>query len=290
MRRVALVVLAITFAATARAWSGLRAQAITAGPPTPRGLRIVITTGVFDELDRLADTLPRETVRCLIGAKRGDTVLIDLAWPPPIEHSTRHGVRYQSCPVATIALWHNHLRPATLAAPYACYLSETDIREALEPHAPPVQIVQVNAEVMCWWSRSQITGVREEPILWPLPSQRRGKHVTVASTCDGASEPVPCALIRDGPGSDHVGPPEPAASGWRTSGVEPCDSGPATVRRRSWEGGVRSSVLLAARPGATELAGAHDRLSRAGRSHLAPRTALSGGCIGTAGNSFRPPR
>lgn len=132
MSSVGLVVIAMTFAAMARAEQSVpTARFVAAKQPSPLATRrVVLTAEVFDALGRVADTLKRETVRYLIGAERGESIIIDLAWRPRIESSTRH----------------NDPRPTPLAPAYACYLSETDIREALLPQ--PMQIVQVNSEVM----------------------------------------------------------------------------------------------------------------------------------------------
>ncbi len=101
-----------------------------------RNLRIVLTAEVYEELELLADTLRVETVRCLIGVAQGDSLLIDLAWRPPIHHSTPTGVAYGLCPVATISLWHNHPWTREFEPEYSCYLSQTDIRAAIQSRAP----------------------------------------------------------------------------------------------------------------------------------------------------------
>ncbi len=166
----------------------------TLPPPPPRTLRLEIAPHIFDELDRLADTLRHETVRCLIGRAAGNRAVIDLAWEPPVSYANATRVRYQTCPVATIALWHNHPQLRGLDPEYACYLSATDVREGIRPNAPPVQIVQVTSRVACWWGRHQILEAGEVPILWPLESQRRGKHVTLSDACSRRGGSPPCTL------------------------------------------------------------------------------------------------
>ncbi len=159
-------------------------------------LRLEIVTPIFDELDALADTLHLETVRCLIGIVDGNRAVIDLAWQPPIRFSESTGVVYQSCPRATIALWHNHTELRGVDAEYACYLSQIDLQEASNPLAPIVQIVQVNSRVACWWSKRQVLRAVDQPILWPLETQRRGVHVTLTDACSRWGALPPCSLDR----------------------------------------------------------------------------------------------
>lgn len=179
----------------------LLVQGQPAGPDRGRArrtLRFVLAPHVVEELGALADTLRRETVRCLIGAVQGDSAVVDLAWQPPIDASTPEYVAYQSCPSATLALWHNHLWTREPAPEYACYLSGIDIHAALRPHAPPIQIVQVTSEVACWWVRSQIAPHAREAIVLPRPGQRWGEPVQLsAAACDGAlSDIAACVLLR----------------------------------------------------------------------------------------------
>lgn len=159
-------------------------------------LRLEIAPYIFDELDALADTLHVETVRCLIGTVDGNRAVIDLAWQPPIRFSESTRVVYQSCPRATIALWHNHPELPGVDAEYACYLSRIDLQEASNPLAPLVQIVQVNSRVACWWSKRQVLRAVDQPILWPLETQRRGVHVTLTDACNRWGALPPCSLGR----------------------------------------------------------------------------------------------
>ena len=153
-----------------------------------RDLRIVISDEVFVELGILADTLRVETVRCLIGLAQGDSILVDLAWEPPIQQSTPNSVAYCQCPVATIALWHNHPGTRGSEPEYSCYLSQIDIREAIQSRAPPVQIVQVTEAVSCWWTRAQVAAHADGPVMRPLPRQSVGRfHLWSALAC--ASKP-----------------------------------------------------------------------------------------------------
>ncbi len=159
-------------------------------------LRLEIAPHIFDELDALADTLHVETVRCLIGTLDGNRAVVDLAWQPPIRFSGSTRVVYQSCPRATIALWHNHPELPGIDAEYACYLSHVDLLEASNPLAPIVQIVQVNSRVACWWSKRQVLRAVDQPILWPLETQRRGVHVTLTDACNRWGALPPCSLDR----------------------------------------------------------------------------------------------
>lgn len=160
-------------------------------------LRLIIAPHVSQELDRLADTLQVETVRCLIGVVRARSAMIDLAWTPPIEVSAANRVKYQSCPSATLALWHNHPRFPGEEPEYACYLSATDILEAVRPIAPPIQIVQVTGAVACWWSRRQIARAAARPILFPALHQRWGRPLALdeASCRDELRHLVACMLL-----------------------------------------------------------------------------------------------
>ena len=159
-----------------------------------RNLRIVLTAEVYEELELLADTLRVETVRCLIGVAQGDSLLIDLAWRPPIHHSTPTGVAYGRCPVATISLWHNHPWTREFEPEYSCYLSQTDIRAAIQSRAPPMQMVQVTGAVACWWTRAQVATYADAPVMRPLPRQSRGRfHLWNALACASQTGRVVCS-------------------------------------------------------------------------------------------------
>ncbi len=192
-----IIVLTITVATRAVAQEQLVSRVDNDVSVAPSNtLRLEIAPHIFDELDALADTLHVETVRCLIGTVEGNRAVIDLAWQPPIQFSESTRVAYQSCPRATIALWHNHPELPGVDAEYACYLSNVDLREASNPLAPIVQIVQVNSRVACWWSQRQVLRARDQSILWPLETQRRGVHVTLTDACDRWGALPLCSLDR----------------------------------------------------------------------------------------------
>jgi hypothetical protein len=173
----------------------------------------VLAPHVAEELDALADRQRTETVRCLIGVVQGRTAVVDLAWRPPIDRSTRDYVEYQSCPSATLAVWHNHI-PARGAAPeYACYLSAVDIQEAVGPRAPPIQIVQVTRDVACWWSRTEVLGAPDAPLLFPRPAHLWGQPVQLTeAACRGALRHLPaCRILQACP--QDLG--RPAEECWR---------------------------------------------------------------------------
>lgn len=196
MRRSALLTVGVMLVASGVVAQGQGTSQFGASgrSDSPRGLRIVITGDVYEELELLADTLRLETVRCLIGVAQGDSILIDLAWQPSIQRSTATSVSYQSCPAATIALWHNHPWTREAAPEYSCYLSRTDIREALQPHAPPVQMVHVTASVACWWARAQVAQHADEAIVLPLPNQGSGSvDLWNGIACSAQSDRVVCA-------------------------------------------------------------------------------------------------
>lgn len=136
----------------------------------------------------------QEAVRCLIGLARGDSILVDLAWEPPIQRSTPNSVAFRPCPIATVALWHNHPGTRDSEPEYSCYLSQIDIREAIQPRAPLVQMVQVTDTVFCWWTRAQVAAAQvaaahvDGPVMRPLPQQSVGRfHLWSALAC--ASKP-----------------------------------------------------------------------------------------------------
>ncbi|UCD25654.1 MAG: hypothetical protein JSW51_06995 [Gemmatimonadota bacterium] len=134
---------------------------------------VVVAPHIFDELAFLADTSRSETVRCLLGTDQGDSLFIDLALEPPIIHSTAKRVRFRRCPETTLAIWHNHVVDLRSRAEEACGLSPADIREAMRPQSPELMIVQVNAEQICWWSKTQIRELGMVHGLPALPDQRR---------------------------------------------------------------------------------------------------------------------
>ncbi len=167
-----------------------------------RHLRVVLAGDVFDELDLLADTLRVETVRCLIGMVQGDSLLVDLAWKPTILQTTPTSVAYRPCPVATIALWHNHPWTRDNEPEYSCYLSKIDIREAIQAWAPPIQMVQVTGAVACWWTRAQVAAHADAPVMRPIPRQARGRfHVWNSLACKSEPARVVCSrqALRTGP-------------------------------------------------------------------------------------------
>lgn len=198
MKTLPVIVLTLTVCSGLAAQDYYASARDTAVSPAPRGtLRLTIAPQVFDELDRLADDLRVETVRCLIGTVRGMDAMIDLAYQPPVTFSGANQVSYQSCPRATLILWHNHPKFDGVDAEYACYLSPTDIREGSDPRAPPLQMVQVNRDVACWWLKRQVTEGAGQPLLWPLASQRRGEQVSIADACARWPDAAPCSLARN---------------------------------------------------------------------------------------------
>jgi hypothetical protein len=141
-----------------------------------RVVPVVVAPQIFDELAVLADTSLAETVRCLMGTDLGDSIFIEVVFEPAIIHSTAHRVRFQRCPAATLAIWHNHVVGPDADPEEACGLSQADIFEALRPGAPKLMIVQVNAEHVCWWSMAQIKELGMLEGLPALPEQRSGSR------------------------------------------------------------------------------------------------------------------
>ena len=196
MKTVSIFVLTLTICSGMAAQERFVSTRDSADAAVSRGtLRLTIAPQVFDELDHLADTLQVETVRCLIGTVHGMTAMIDLAYEPPVMFNSPTRVSYQSCPRATIILWHNHPKFAGVDAEYACYMSSTDILEGSDPRGPPLQMVQVNRDVACWWLKRQVTQAVGQPLLRPLESHQRGTHVTVADACERWGDSRPCSLV-----------------------------------------------------------------------------------------------
>ncbi len=186
MRRIVVLVIGLSFGAhlSARGQTLIADAYVASRDDASGGFRIMVASHLLQELGTLADTLNVETVRCLIGAVHGDSALVDMAWQPRIYSATETRVKYQTCPVATIALWHNHLRSAATTPAGACYLSATDMEHASKPRAPLVQIVQVSEDVICWWSRPQILAAPDESKLCALRGQRQPEPVDdVNSRC-----------------------------------------------------------------------------------------------------------
>jgi hypothetical protein len=193
MRRWLLLLLVASTAAPLWAQQG---RGPSHRAPAPQSLRLILAPHVAEELDALADTLRLETIRCLIGVVQGKNATIDLAYQPPIDASTANSVNHQSCPAATLALWHNHPRIPGEEPEYACYLSATDIREAVRPAAPPIQIVQVRGDVACWWSQWEIAQSGLLPVLFPRPRQRWGRPIGLdEAACRGELRGVVACML-----------------------------------------------------------------------------------------------
>lgn len=208
MRREFVLLMAFLIAAPVGAQQAHSVSTLQDPPSTStKSFRLILAPHVVEELDALADTLGVETVRCLIGVVEDGEALIDLAWRPSIQRATANQVQYQSCPSATLVLWHNHPRTASEAPEYGCYLSATDVREAQRPRAPPIQMVQVSAEVGCWWSRREIQAAGQVPVLFPRPHQRWGRPVSLdtAACREELRHLVACALLLSCPDDRGVG-------------------------------------------------------------------------------------
>lgn len=145
--------------------------------PVPEPIyHVYIATNVQAGLGRVADSATVEHVRCLIGAVFPDdsvpsdtTIAIDDAVPPLGEQSGPLTVN-ASCTAATLIAWHNHIFAATKKAwkgrmdvvepRDACGLSSLDFVSALAPHAPRIQVVQVNMRTFCWFTKHQLQAFR----------------------------------------------------------------------------------------------------------------------------------
>ena len=195
------MVCAAVVALTPGRGNGQAAETIAAAPAR---VRMVIAPRVFDELGTLADRSKTETVRCLMGGREGDTLMIDVALAPRILESTEGSVRYESCPRSTIALWHNHPAIRGIEPEHSCYLSQVDIHAALGSGAPPVQIVQVRSGVLCWFTPREIRAAEGQSVLLSTPSKRVGRPIDLASVdCSGPARVLPVC----GPGEPGRGAP-----------------------------------------------------------------------------------
>ncbi len=153
----------------------------------PSAVHLVMTKDVTDELGALADSLDVETVRCLVGIKRGKGVVADLVWNPTGVSDRSSGDQVWRCPLATVALWRNHPVGPDERPAQACKLSRAEIRDAMRPRSPAIQIVQVTSRVACWWTHAQIELRTDSTTLQSLPGQRRGDPADTPRTpCNGA--------------------------------------------------------------------------------------------------------
>jgi len=181
MRRgLARLLLALLLGATAP----IAAQTADAG-----SFVVWMRDSLREVLAKTAATASIETVRCLYGVSHPDTLYLTDAATPVIRTADSVTAGYAPCPGYALALWHNHLpgwfptitpgggsyrRGAPPAL--ACYLSQQDILAANRFLAPPLWFVQVDEQVLCWWSREQISKLAFSPTGWalylpPLPEQ-----------------------------------------------------------------------------------------------------------------------
>lgn len=150
-------------------------NSLAVSAPPARTIRfVVLADDVWKDLAHLASRAKRETVRCLIGYVQADTAYVEIAWQPRIYKSSASNVHYGGCPLATLAKWHNHLARFAPTPTQACYLSDTDVADALVQRAPPLQLVQVNETVTCWWSQAQIRAANAGALLGPINRQLAG--------------------------------------------------------------------------------------------------------------------
>ena len=181
--------------------AGIQGQGLLAtveAPATAPRLKMEIAAEVFEQLGRLADSRKTETVRCLTGAYDGAKIIIDLAVEPKILEATENRVRYEACPRATIALWHNHRAIRGLQPEHSCYMSSVDIAAALQPGAPQIQIVQVRSDVLCWWTPLDLKSAEGAQVLLPRPSKRIGKPVNPSALdCRGPGRVLPICTSRE---------------------------------------------------------------------------------------------
>ena len=157
-------------------WSKLLFALLLLAAPLLGQQRVVdvrVSNAILDSLDALADGVTIETVRCLVGGERGDTLYIDHMYEPMIETASRDSVVTKPCSGSTIAVWHNHIYDPEVheSAASRCFLSAVDVNTALRSSVF-IWVVQVGKDVTCWWTRPQITILAQRFIvIWPLEGQ-----------------------------------------------------------------------------------------------------------------------
>lgn len=136
-------------------------------------VEVRIHPGILDSLGILAHDATKETVRCLIGAPRNDTLFVDYMYAPQIEYADADSVATGPCSRATIIAWHNHVfYPEGWQSPRErCFLSPTDVQTALQSSVF-IWVVQVRKNLACWWTQPQIAILAKRyPVVWPVEGQ-----------------------------------------------------------------------------------------------------------------------
>lgn len=146
-----------------------------------------IDKSVLNMLGDVADSATIEHVFCLLAVPDGsvDSLgrkggIISVFVEPP-QSGTPGRITFADCPFGTIIQWHNHILTETLKALTAlditppadvkgawrgCVLSINDYDEALRVTAP-VTMIQVNTNVMCWWTKSEVRSLPRTLVNWP---------------------------------------------------------------------------------------------------------------------------
>lgn len=140
---------------------------------TKPGPEVVVNRTVVAYLEQIADTATVEHARCLgVSMSRArDTLWIDRVFETPwlVTEPTETSVKieYWSCPLGTIATWHNHLRfqerIPSISPEYYCQMSlgkEKDEGLLLDPRGPPFLVISVTKGVSCFFQRGPDGPVR----------------------------------------------------------------------------------------------------------------------------------
>lgn len=134
-------------------------------PATPEPQRLRIDVTVVQYLETLADTATSEHGRCLIGGWLDDTtpVIDGIAEAPWLTYSADSVSVYYNwphCPVATMAVWHNHLYLYRRHTPEThCALSETDAALLARSDTPSLLMISVRPGVSCMFWYRDVPGV-----------------------------------------------------------------------------------------------------------------------------------
>mgnify|MGYP001564360876 CR=1 FL=1 len=118
---------------------------------------------MLQELGGIADTATVEHVRCLLGARRADTLYVVVAWAPRMAFSSPVVAKpTEECPpLLTVGEWHNHLPheyaitgeqlPTHRTAAEFCELSPIDRRRERVPNPVLFQVISVTKDISCAW-------------------------------------------------------------------------------------------------------------------------------------------
>ena len=170
---------------TRRAWhAGSMGIVVSVGLLTLPPAKLVVDSSLLARLGVLAAGLRSEIVLCLTGSTDGQTTVATGFLMPEPKASTAEQATFGSCPLTSVAIWHNHpLEGLGGVDPNAnprdlCALSETDIRNTADV-AIPFVVVAVDANTWCWWTHDQVQrlnaqhALRGDPVTGQIESLTR---------------------------------------------------------------------------------------------------------------------